>query len=130
MNVTQNIGDSQHVMPVCVMNMVLLMIFAMKMENAHVKKILPTTNVANVLRDSLDILIAKDVLAMQRDLKPPLATLLENVHAKLTLSELIVINVLMDSLASQIVKLANVTWMDLKEKIVLTMVNVLVKSTF
>merc|ERR1712021_282746 len=94
MNVIQNIGDSQHVMPVCVMNMVPWMISAMQLANAHVMIISLTTNVANVLKASLDIQIAKDVLAVQKDLKLPLATLLENVHAKPTLSELIVINVL------------------------------------
>jgi len=86
------------------------------------------TNVANVLKASLDIQIAKDVLAVQKDLKLPLATPLENVHAKPTLSELIVTNVLMDSMASQIAKLANVTVMDPKEEIALTMANALVRN--
>merc|ERR1711962_1871455 len=111
-NVMQNIGDSQPVMPVCVMNMVLLMMNAMQqLANVHVKKISPMTNAVNVLKVSLDFQIAKVVLA------------------NLMLSVLIVTSVLKDTLASQIVKLANVTWMDQKEKIVLTMANVLVRNT-
>jgi hypothetical protein len=129
-NATQNIGDSQHVMPVCVMNMVLLMMNAMQqLANVHVKKISPMTNAVNVLKVSSDFQIAKVVLAMLRDQKLLLVILLENVHANLMLLELIVTSVLKDTLASQIVKLANVTWMDPKEKIVLTMANVLVRNT-
>jgi len=129
-NVIQNIGDSQPVMPVCVMNMVLLMMNVMQqLANVHVKKISLMINAANVLKVSLDFQIAKVVLAMLRDQKLPLVILPENVHANLMLSELIATSVLKDTLASQIVKLANVTWMDPKEKIVLTMANVLVRNT-
>jgi len=128
-NVMQNIGDSQPVMPVCVMNMVLLMMNAMQqLANVHVKKISPMTNAVNVLKVSSDFQIAEVVLAMLRDQKLLLVILLENVHANLMLLELIVTSVLKDTLASQIVKLANVTWMDPKEKIVLMMANVLVKN--
>merc|ERR1719369_500841 len=95
--------------------MVPWMTSAMKMANVHVKKISPMTNAVNVLKVSLDIQIAKDVLAMQRDLKILLVTLLENVHANLMLLVTIVTNVLKDILASQIAKLANVIWMDLKD---------------
>jgi len=129
-NVMQNIGDSQPVMPVCVMNMVLLMMNVMQqLANVHVKKISLMINAANVLKVSLDFQIAKVVLAMPRDQKLQLVILPENVHANLMLSELIATSVLKDTLASQIVKLANVTWMDPKEKIVLTMANVLVRNT-
>jgi len=129
-NVMQNIGDSQPVMPVCVMNMVLLMMNAMQqLANVHVKKISPMTNAVNVLKVSSDFQIAKVVLAMLRDQKLLLVILLENVHANLMLLELIVTSVLKDTLASQIVKLVNVTWMGPKEKIVLTMANVLVRNT-
>merc|ERR1719219_1581044 len=112
------------------MKMVPWMISAMKLANAHVKKISQMTNAVNVLKVSLDIQIAKDVLVMQRDLKVLLATLLENVHANLMLSEMIVTNVLKDILASQIAKLANVIWMDPKEKIAtMLMANALVRNT-
>merc|ERR1719369_1223264 len=110
--------------------MVPWMISAMKPANVHVKKISQMTNAVNVLKVSLDIQTAKDVLAMQRDLKVLLATLLENVHANLMLLEKIVTNVLKDILASQIAKLVNVIWMDPKEKIaMMLMANVLAKNT-
>merc|ERR1719474_436060 len=110
--------------------MVLWMISVMKVVNVHVKKISPMTNAVNVLKVSLDIQIAKDVLAMQRDLKILLATLLENVHANLMLLVTIVTNVLKDILASQIAKLASVTWMDPKVKIaMMLMANALAKNT-
>jgi len=128
-NVIQNIMVSQHVMPVCVMNMVPQILSVMKLANVHVKTISQPTNAVNVLKVSLDIQIAKDVLVMQRDPKIPLVTLLDNVHAKLMLSERIVTNVLKDILAWQIVKLANVTWMDPKEKIATMMANALVRNT-
>merc|ERR1719369_1912768 len=110
--------------------MVPWMISAMKPANVHVKKISPMTNAVNVLKVSLDIQTAKDVLAMQRDLKILLATLLENVHANLMLLVMIVTNVLKDTLASQIAKLASVTWMDHKVKIaMMLMANALAKNT-
>merc|ERR1712213_222911 len=68
-NVIQNIMVSQCVMPVSVMKMVPWMISVMKAVNVHVKKILPMTNAVNVVKVSLDIQTAKDVLTMQRDLK-------------------------------------------------------------
>ena len=75
-----------------------------KVEFVLAKPTLLETNVMDVLKDSLDSPIVKDVLVMIKGLKVPLVMLVDNVHVNPMLLEVIVMNVNMSIMDFQIAK--------------------------